>query len=288
MKKKLLIFGYLYIFSQFFLHKTIIYNSIFQSYEIFIKLIVPNLFLAMIISDQLINNGFIDICHNFFYKLFRLNGIYSFIFIMSILTGFPSSSKYIKDLLSEHLIDEKSANKLIMFTHFSNPFFILGTISYLFNYSIATKVLLSHYLGNIILCIIFGKNITYISNPLMNRKTFSDSIKNSIDTLLLIFGSLTFFLILSTIIKTNFHFSSILNTLLSGILEITHGIKYLAILNINGKLKTIIITFFLSFGGLSVHAQVLSIINNTKIKYKNFLIARLFHSLLSSLIALII
>ena len=287
MKKKLLLISYLYIFLQFFINRDIVYKSIFQSYDIFIKIIVPNLFLAMIISDQLINNGFIEICHSFFYKLFHINGIYSFIFIMSILTGFPSSAKYTKDLLNEHLIDEKSANKLIMFTHFSNPFFIIGTISYLFNYHIAFKVLISHYLGNIILCFIFGRNINYITNKL-NKKTFSDSIKNTIDTLLLVFGSITFFSIISAIIKVNFSFSTISNTLISGILEITQGIKYLSTLNISIKLKTIILTFFLSFGGLSVHTQVLSIINNTKIKYKNFFIARLYHSIISIIIAFII
>ena len=53
--------------------------------------------------------------------------------------------------------------------------------------------------------------------------------------------------------------------------------------------KTSIITFFLSFGGISIHMQVFSILKDYKLKYSNYLLARIFHGLISfSLVYLVL
>ena len=75
---------------------------------------------------------------------------------------------------------------------------------------------------------------------------------------------------------------------IKGILEITMGIKYLSILNIPNIYKTIIISMFLSFGGLSIHIQVLSFLIDTNISYKEFFYARIYHSILSGIISYIL
>ena len=61
----------------------------------------------------------------------------------------------------------------------------------------------------------------------------------------------------------------------------TQGINSIIYLNINDYLKTILVTFFISFGGLSVHMQVLSIIEEVKLKYKPFFTARIIHSIIA-------
>ena len=68
----------------------------------------------------------------------------------------------------------------------------------------------------------------------------------------------------------------------------TQGVKYVSMFNYSIIIKLIFITTFISFGGLSVHLQVSSIINDTKIKYKNFLIARGVHSFISIILVYII
>jgi len=68
----------------------------------------------------------------------------------------------------------------------------------------------------------------------------------------------------------------------------TQLVKYVSISNIYLIYKVILITLFLSFGGFSVHLQVASIINNTKIKYKNFMIARIIHSIISLILVYIL
>ena len=68
----------------------------------------------------------------------------------------------------------------------------------------------------------------------------------------------------------------------------TTGLKYLSIMNINLKIKLVISGFFLSFGGLSVHSQIMNILEKKKVKYLPFLIARIMHGIISSIIIYII
>ena len=62
------------------------------------------------------------------------------------------------------------------------------------------------------------------------------------------------------------------------------GLKDLSVLNISDIYKVVISTMFISFGGLSVHLQIISQIVDTDIKYGNFLVARMYHALISGVI----
>ena len=98
-------------------------------------------------------------------KLFYLPKEASFAFFTSLISGFPSGSKYVKDLLDKKLISEIDANYLIMFTHYSNPLFIVSTIGIflLNNIKAGYIILFSHVLSNIIIAFLFRKkkNISY-------------------------------------------------------------------------------------------------------------------------------
>lgn len=202
-----------------------------------------------------------------------------------------SNSKYTKDLLLQKRINSLAATKIITFTHFSNPLFIIGTISNFINFNIAVTILLAHYIGNIIVGLLFRNY--YIDNTELkmlktNTKPFGicllDGVKSAIETLLIIYGTMTFFLIISFTITNTFNLSDLSNTILSGFLEFTQGLKYTSMLSLNIKYKAVLMGMFISFGGLSVHAQILSIISDTEIKYKPFFLARIVHSILTGLI----
>ena len=44
----------------------------------------------------------------------------------------------------------------------------------------------------------------------------------------------------------------------------------------------------ISFGGLSVHLQVMSILSNTKVKYLPFLFSRIIHAILSGILSYVL
>ena len=92
------------------------------------------------------------------------------------------------------------------------------------------------------------------------------------------------FLIIIVILDKTLLGNSIFDITIKGLIEMTSGIKNISNTNIGLRLKSSIIGFLISFSGLSVHFQVKSIIEGTKIKYKNFLLARIIHSILCFII----
>lgn len=83
----------------------------------------------------------------------------SYAFFTSLFSDFPSGSKYVKDLLEKKLLTEEEANYLIMFTHYSNPLFIVSTIGILLlnNIKYGYIILFSHILSNILVAFIYKK-----------------------------------------------------------------------------------------------------------------------------------
>lgn len=109
------------------------------------------------------------------------------------------------------------------------------------------------------------------------------SLLNTINTLLLILGVVTMFLIITTIIDNNINLNNYNQSILNGFVEMTQGLKYISILNIPLKFKATLSTMILSFGGLSVHMQIIGILSDTDIEYLPFLTARLLHAAIASI-----
>ena len=293
--------------------KTIM-ESVNFSFNIWVNNVFPSLFPFFVLSEILMNYGFIELIGELFKplfeKLFKINGNAAFVFIMSLISGCPSNAKYTKELYLQNQLTAQEATKILMFSHFSNPLFILGTIALTFlnDKKLGLIIMFSHYFSNIIIGLLFRNyNASKVSHDkfslkkaiiqmhykrINNNKRFgaiiTNSLINSINTLLLILGVITTFLIITTIIDNNFHLSLLSKSLISGFLEMTQGLKHISLLDLPNKFKSVLITMIISFGGLSVHTQVLSIISDTEIKYKPFLISRIIHSILSGIICYIL
>lgn len=289
-----------------------ILSSVKFSISIWQNNVFPSLFPFFVISELLINYGFIELVSEIFTpitSMFKVKKEASFIFIMSIISGFPSNAKYVRELYKNNLIDENDASKILTFTHFSNPLFILGTISisFLNNSDVGLLILFCHYISNIIIGFLFRnyypvnqKNKISIKNGILNMhkkriskdKSFGEIITNSllntINTLLLILGVITLFLIFTTILNKYIHLNDFYTSIFNGLIEMTQGLKYTSMLNISLKFKTIISAMIISFGGLSVHMQIISILSDTNIKYLPFLIARIIHSIISGILVFIL
>lgn len=285
-----------------------IMKTVTFSFNIWLNNIFPSLFPFFVLSGILVSFGFIELVGELFkplmYKLFKVKGEGAFVFIMSMISGFPSNAKYVKELYNQKIVNENEASKLLMFTHFSNPLFILGSISLIFlnNKDVGLLILICHYIGNFIIGFLFRnyypsiykkekvslrKALSNMHNKRINNKQaigtiITNSLLNAINTLLLILGIVTMFLCLTTIIDKNINLNNYNQSILNGFIEMTQGLKYVGLLHIPLKLKTIISTLIISFGGLSVHMQLISIISDTKIKYLPFLTARVLHALISS------
>lgn len=228
--------------------------NIISCFDVWKYSIVPSLFPFLIVSKI-----FMNYWSNF--KFFNFNSNYCFIFFMSLISGFPSSSKFIKDFIDKDVISLEEGNNLILFTHFASPAFVLITLCKNFlNYpSLGFLILFSHYIGNLIIIFFIkfkknNKDYSFCSNDFAS--IFSLAIKDSLNTLFLIFGTLVTFSIIITFID-KLPISLVFKSVLSGIFELTSGLKSVSLLNISLRLKCAICSFLLSFGGLAIHTQVI-------------------------------
>ena len=306
MKNKILdliiVISFVILLFSVLLNKQLVFDTITYSLNIWVNTLIPSMFPFFVISDVLINYNITKYIPKFiiniFSKIFNINKECVTIFFLSLISGFPSSARNIKNYYEKKLITLEEANHILLFTHFSNPVFILTTVAIFFlnNEKYGYIILISHYLGNFIIGLILRnnstitiKNYTKYTTICQNfSKTLINSIKSSIDTLLLILGTLTSFLILSAFIINLLDLSLYQGTIIKGILEMTMGLKELVLLNIKDVYKVVIATMFISFGGLSVHLQVISQIVDTDINYYNFLIARIYHAIISGVICFLL
>lgn len=313
MKKKIKSFLVLFIIFIFiiliFKKSTKISEVIIFSSNLFIKNVFPSLFPMFIISYILIYIDFPIILGNLFSKvttkLFKVKKEASFIFFISMITGFPSSAKNINDLIDKKVISDKDGEKILLFTFFSNPLFIVNTIgnSFLGNIRYGYLILISHIISNIIIGLLVRNYNIYIDSSnisikdsfvFLNRKinstnifkVFFKGIKESISTLLNIYAVITTFLIIISLLSINS--DSIFNLILIGIIEMTSGLKYVSISKYSMKIKMYLSSFIISFGSFSVHTQIMNILEDKKIKYLPFLITRILHGIISVIILFII
>lgn len=263
------------------INSTLVIKSILDYTNLFITKLFPTNFVFFMLSTILIDQGLIELINN---KL-KLNGSIFYVTIMSILSGIPSGSKYTKDLLEKDLISTKTANYLLAFTHFPNPMFVLNTVTILLNKTIALKILISLILSNLIIALIFKpskKEVFTINNysPKDFSQSLSKAILDSLRIILIIYGTSIFFYLITVIINKYLTLNVLTHVILNGIFDLTKGLFSIALLS-NKLLKTLLIIIFFSFGSFSIHLQTKSIISNTSLKYKHFILGRLLQTILA-------
>ena len=282
MKNKLTKLTIIFFFILIFIKKDIMYYTIYNTVILWFKNIVPNLLPMFIITSLIIeSNLIINICNIFgklFNKIFKCSNYGIFIYFLSLFTGSPSNAKYINDLVNNNLISNTLSDKLLLFTSNYNFLLIYSLLSLYLNKSISIKIIIIIIISNIIVGLIF-RNINYIdlkTNYIKRKINISKIIKNTLDTLLMILGTLIFFNIIINLLPIK---NMLLKNILNGFLEITTGLKGLEYLDISTNIKILLSTMYLSFGGLSIHTQIKSILPDTN--YTLFLKSRLYTIIIS-------
>ncbi|MDQ0206463.1 sporulation integral membrane protein YlbJ [Alkalicoccobacillus murimartini] len=126
-----------------------------------------------------------------------------------------------------------------------------------------------------------------------------DSVQSSVRTLLLVGGFIILFSVLNKMLTlvgftaiaatgVSFVFSifqlstTLSEAFISGLFEITSGAKLSSVSDALLLEKAIITSFFIAFGGLSIQAQVASILSETDLRFKPFFIGRILHGFFSA------
>lgn len=263
------------------INSSLIIKSILEYTKLFITRLFPTNFIFFVLSTILIDQGLIELINN---KL-KLDGSVFYVTIMSILSGIPSGSKYTKDLLEKGIIEEKTANYLLSFTHFPNPMFVLSTVTTLINSKIALKILITLILSNLIIAFIFKpkkKEVYKVNSSISNdfSSSLAKAILDAIKVIIIIYGTSIFFYLITVIINKYLTLTVFSHVILNGVFDLTKGL-FSTILISNELLRSLLIIIFFAFGSLSIHIQIKSIISNTSLKYKKFILGRILQIMIS-------
>lgn len=269
--KNLLFFAFYTLIVFIFINNSdTIVSSVNSSINLFLNTVFPSLFPFFMLVDILNNYNYFG----YFRSIIKFK--YSDLFIVSIISGLPSNSKYLSTLINENLISKKDASILLGITFFPNPMFVIGIVSsFLGSKIIGIKLLASLYLSSFIVFILNYKkldNITYNNKNL--KKDFSTLLKTSIlkniSLLLVIYGTILIFTILVNLLTEYISINKIFLSIINLFLEMTSGLKLTSTLS-NPTLKIILSAFGLSFTGLSVIMQVFTILPSSSIDIKIFI-----------------
>lgn len=277
--KRLLVLTLLFTLLILYIKESNLIIKEFLSYtNLFITKLLPSVFIIYILSDLLINYGIINLLN----KITKYpTTIY--ILLISLISGFPSGPKTIKNLNEQKYISEEESNKLIKSTHFPNPIFTFSTIS------LITKniniIYISIILSNLIILI---KNKPKSNNNLPNIKekdfttTLSNSIIKTLKIIILIYGTSIFFYLISIIIL-NYLNTKKLYIIINILFDLTKGIETTSLIT-NQTIKDLIIILLLTISPLNINIQIKSILSDTNIKYKNFIKGRITSFILTIII----
>lgn len=283
-KSILILVTLIILLSMYLINANLIIKEIINYSILFLTKLFPVSFLFFIISGLLIKYGLIQLIS----KYLNLNTSSLYIFILSLLSGFPSGSKYTKELYNEKLLEKEAANNILMCSHFPNPLFIFGTVNLVIkDHTLTLKLYCALFLSNLLIFIFMKKSHLKFNYNYVIEKDFSTNlslqIKESFNTMLLIYGTSLFFYLIAVIIIRYLVLDSYTYIFINGLFDLTKGILSTSILN-NSITKVLYILFFISFGGISIHMQVKSILTDTDLNYYYFLKGRIVGTVLAFII----
>ncbi|PAB58883.1 sporulation integral membrane protein YlbJ [Anaeromicrobium sediminis] len=297
-----------------------------------INVVLPALLPFFIGTEMLIRLGFVrfigTLLEPIVKPIFNVPGEGSFIFLMSIASGYPMGVKLTSQLREDNLISKEDGQRLLSFCSTSGPLFILGAVAIgMFqNKSLGILILISHYLGSLMTGFTFRFYKKSKSNNFSLNKTtysgkiktslsymkntnnsfgviFSESVKKGMEVLFVIGGYIILFSVLIQIIKhgniieaLTIKISSmpllgsldrkIYTALISGFIEITVGCRELSLIeSLSFRNQAVFASLIISWSGLSIHAQSLSIISKTDLSCGIYIFSKVIHSFFSALLA---
>lgn len=287
------------------------------------RFVLPALLPFFILSDLLMATGFVHflgvLLESFMRPIFRLPGKAAFVVAMGYTSGFPMGAVLTARLRQDGEITREEGERLLAFTNNPSPGFMFGAVASGMLGRPALGIILagSVYLANLIVGFLFRY---YRVTPSLRQQThlpslrrawqemkkaqandkrafgqiLGDAIKQSITTVLMVAGFMTFFAVILRLLNIGhliFFLSflshkvvqivpfSVFQAFFNGLFEMTLGcqeaIRALSVLH----QQVALLTLLMGWGGLSVFAQVAGLISGTDLRLSSFVIARILQAI---------
>ena len=221
-------------------------------------------------------------------------------FLVAFLSGYPMGAKVTSDLVTERSLSAETGRHILSYSLVTGPAFIMGTVGgFLGNTEAAAVAAFAHYGGALMNGMLWKQGddrINGISKHAAHKGSlldgFSGSILAGFKAMAIILAYLMFFMIGINLMEEAGLFLLIGNetaiSVLKGMLEMTAGSSMVGACNISLPLKTVLISFLVSFGGLSVIGQSASMAGGSGIGIADIFKIKVTHGLLAGILAVIL
>lgn len=245
------------------------------------------------------------ICANFLQNIgaIRLLKAGTFPFAMSVLSGYPMGAKIVGDLKREGEISHNEAKRLMSFCSTSGPAFMAGAVGagMLGSEKLGILIAISHYAGAIMNGMIYtrllGKDDCAPAHSTALRRaglqsSFTDAILMSFRSLGIILAYIVLFMVLTDMLDISGILSAVereeTRALIKGFLEMTVGCEAVSECAVAEREKVILCSAIMSWGGLSVMGQTMSMLSGTGVSFGFIFVSKMTHGLFSALTSFVI
>lgn len=262
------------------------------------NMLVPCLMPYCIACNILVKTGILNSLSKPLYKAtkktFGFSGSFSYVFLTSLLSGYPNGANLCGELYHIGALTANEAGAMINASSLCGPSFIISAVaSGMFgDISLAKYIFIPHLISALIIAIINGKSqesenlplIKSISSNMNSWQVITDSVANASLSMLNILGFTVILTVVSGLIayifKDFFSSHQLVYALFTGIIEMTKGCRLSSRLGIIPAL--IIISFCVSFGGISVICQTASTAMRYNLKTKHLVLSKFVQGVLSA------
>ncbi|MGN1414388.1 MAG: hypothetical protein ACI4WY_09115 [Anaerovoracaceae bacterium] len=229
-------------------------------------------------------------------------------FAVACLSGYPMGARVSADMVKTGALCLEDGKWVLSYAMVTGPAFLMGTIGGFLGSTRAAAVVTAAHYGAALLNGFFwktspgtngrrngknhklpGKNPGSAHGAAGLLDSFTQSILSGFRAMALILAYLILFMIGMQLLDAMGLFRLIGNeavcSLLKGLLEMTAGSSMVSACNISLQLKSVLITVLVSFGGLSVIGQSVSMAEGSGIGMKDILQRKATHGLLAGILA---
>lgn len=308
------------------------FDSAIMGLNLWWNVVFPSLLPFFILSEILMGLGVVHfigaLLEPLMRPVFNVPGVGAFALSMGLASGYPMDAVITSNFRKNKLCTAVEAERLLSFTNTADPLFMFGAVAVgMFGMpELGATIALAHYLSSFVVGVVFryhgrsrdqtaedtqtssGNIIVRAFRALYRARQedkrsmgqlLGDSVKSSMNTILLIGGFIIVFSVFLRIVSIigvsallNYAFGLALNligfstnlapSLVSGLFEIDIGTMAASQANAPLIQKVAVAGAIIAWSGLSVHGQVASIVIESGIRMTPYIVGRFLHAVLAA------
>lgn len=267
------------------------------------QVIVPSLFPFFVLSSLIISTGgaeiFAALLGGSMSLLFGLSSAGASAFALGLVGGYPVGARTVGELYARGALRHRDAERLLGFCNNAGPGFILGICGSAVFHSARVGVYL--YLVHVAAALFSGmllcrdlprrggaeRNKPNRQRDVPFAPLFSAAVQSALSGILNVCAFVVLFMVLLQLISAVFptSFAALpIYPLLPGCVEMTNGITLLS----PSRTGFVFCAVLLGWGGLSVHAQTLSVLGDSDLSMRYYWCGKIMQAVLSAPLAYLV